>query len=366
MPILKTLGVANAGSSSLNPYGPRERPAARKTSEHRVSRSAPIADRVTVSVPARLHLGFMDLHGGLGRRFGGIGLALRGLGTTITIASAAHMRVEGPEHERARLCLDAMGRLLNLSEAYRLTIEEAVPAHAGLGSGTQLALAVAAGVRRLHDLPLDVAHDAIHLGRGLRSGTGIGLFTRGGLVVDGGRGADDAPAPIICHMPVPESWAVLVVLDPARQGLHGPEEVAAFAALAPFPADQAARLCRLVVMKLLPSLVQRDFAGFAGALKEVQTRLGDYYAPAQGGNRFTSPAVAAALALLERQGAFGIGQSSWGPTGFAFAESSAEATRLAMLLRHEPEGRGLDIRVCAALNRGADIKVGTAAGACHA
>jgi beta-RFAP synthase len=157
-------------------------------------------------------------------------------------------------------------------------------------------------------------------------------------------------------MPVPESWSVLVLLDPARQGLHGPEELAAFAALAPFPGEEAAHLCRLVVMKLLPSLAERDLAGFAGAIKEIQTRLGDYYAPVQGGHRFTSPQVAAALAVLEREGALGIGQSSWGPTGFAFARSQAEATRLAMLLRQNPEGRGLDIRVCAALNRGAEIR----------
>ena len=331
-----------------------------------MSRSAPIADSVTVSVPARLHLGFMDLNGGLGRRFGGIGLALKELGTTIRVKASTHMQVEGPDHERARGYLESIQRHLDLKTAYHLIVEEAVPAHAGLGSGTQLALAVAAGVRRLNDLPLDVPHDAIHLGRGLRSGIGIGIFTRGGLVVDGGRGADNVPAPIICHMPVPESWGVLVLLDPARQGLHGPDELSAFAALAPFPAEAAAQLCRLVLMKLLPSLVECDLAGFAGAIKEMQARLGDYYAPVQGGQRFTSPQVAAALAVLEREGALGIGQSSWGPTGFAFVQSQAEATRLAMLLRQKPEGRGLDIRVCAALNRGADIKVRTAAAADHA
>jgi beta-ribofuranosylaminobenzene 5'-phosphate synthase len=321
-----------------------------------VSRSAPNADSVTVSVPARLHLGFMDLNGNLGRRFGGIGLALKELGTTISIKASTHTQVEGPDQERARAYLEGMRRQLHLTADYHLVVEEAVPAHAGLGSGTQLALAVAAGVRRLNDLPLDVEDDAIHLGRGERSGTGIGIFTRGGLVVDGGRGAEDAPAPIICHMPVPESWGVLVLLDPARQGLHGPEELAAFAALPPFPAEDAARLCRLVVMKLLPSLARCDLAGFAGAVKEMQTRLGDYYAPVQGGQRFTSPQVAAALTVLEHEGALGIGQSSWGPTGFAFARSQAEATRLATLLRQKPEGRGLDIRVCAALNRGAEIR----------
>ncbi len=255
-----------------------------------------------------------------------------------------------------------MRRQLRLNTNYNLIVEEAVPAHAGLGSGTQLALAVAAGVRRLNDLPLDVAGDAIHLGRGLRSGIGIGIFARGGLVVDGGRGADNVPAPVISHMPVPESWGVLVLLDPARQGLHGPDELTAFATLAPFPAEEAGRLCRLVLMKLLPSLADRDLAGFADAIKEMQLRLGDYYAPVQGGHRFTSPQVAAALAVLESEGALGIGQSSWGPTGFAFAPSHAEATRLAALLRQRPEVGGLDIRVCAGLNRGAEIKVRTVAG----
>jgi beta-ribofuranosylaminobenzene 5'-phosphate synthase len=324
-----------------------------------VSRSAPTTESVTVSVAARLHLGFLDLHGGLGRRFGGIGLAISQLGTRITIAPSTHMQVDGPESERARTYLDTMRRVLELSGAYRLTVEEAVPPHAGLGSGTQIALAIAAGVRRLHDLPLDVTGDAVRLGRGGRSGIGIGLFERGGLVVDGGRGAKDSPAPIICHVPVPESWGVLAVLDPSRRGLHGADEATAFATLPPFPEEEAGRLCRLVLMKALPCLVECDLVGFAAAMAEVQNRLGDYYAPRQGGSRFTSPAVATALALLEREGALGIGQSSWGPTGFAFAQSNAEATRLAMLLRQKPEGEGLDIRVCAALNRGADIKVRT-------
>jgi len=328
-----------------------------------VSRSSPISESVTVSVPARLHLGFLDLNGGLGRRFGGIGLAINQLGTRITIARSTHTQVDGPERERACACLETMRGVLSLNGKYHLTVEETVPAHAGLGSGTQIALAVAAGVRRLHDLPLDVAGDAVRLERGGRSGIGVGLFDRGGLVVDGGRGVKDTPAPIICRLPVPESWGVLVVLAPSRRGLPGADEAEAFAALAPFPEEEAGRLCRLVLMKALPCLAERDLIGFSAAVAEVQRRLGDHYAPSQGGNRFTSPAVAAALELLAREGALGIGQSSWGPTGFAFARSATEAARLAAIVRDGPRREGLDIRVCAALNRGADIRVRAAAGA---
>lgn len=311
--------------------------------------------RVTVTAPARLHLGFLDLNGALGRRFGGIGLAIGELRTRIAIEAAVHMRVEGPERERAGRYLATMQRALSLHGAYHLTVEETVPAHSGLGSGTQLALAVAAGLRALHGLPLDTRGDAVRLGRGGRSGAGVGLFEQGGLVVDGGHGAAQAAPPVVSRIPFPPHWRVLVVLDPSRQGVHGPDESAAFAALPPFSSGHAALLCRLVLMKALPALAEADIASFGAAIKELQAVLGDYYAPAQGGQRFTSPAVAAALDLMDRAGAHGIGQSSWGPTGFAFAPSADEAERLAEIARRDPACRGLDIRVCPGLNHGAEL-----------
>jgi beta-RFAP synthase len=311
---------------------------------------------VTVSAPARLHLGFLDLHGGLGRRFGSIGLAIDGLSTRLTISHGAQTQVEGPAAERVRRYHGAMRRRLGLDWEHQLKIEETMPAHAGLGSGTQLALAVAAGLRRLHGLPLDLAGDATALGRGARSGIGIGVFEGGGLVVDGGRGAGDTPAPVIARLPFPQHWRVIVVLDHRRQGVHGRDELAAFAALPPFPAHDAAHLCRLLVMQALPAAAEGDLAVFGAAIEQMQARLGDYFAPVQGG-RFTSPQVGAVLARLAREGGAGIGQSSWGPTGFAFAASPEEAEHVAAVARAYPDSRALDIRVCAALNRGADMTV---------
>ena len=43
---------------------------------------------VTVAVGARLHLGFLDLNGGLGRRFGSLGLALDGPETVLELSRA--------------------------------------------------------------------------------------------------------------------------------------------------------------------------------------------------------------------------------------------------------------------------------------
>ena len=63
------------------------------------------------------------------------------------------------------------------------------------------------------------------------------------------------------------------------------------------------------------------YQGFAEGLQQV---VGDTFAPAQGG-RFASSAVAEALAWLASEGVAGVGQSSWGPTGFAILASEGEA-----------------------------------------
>jgi len=318
---------------------------------------APTATSVTIAAPARLHLGFLDPSGGLGRRFASIGLAIAGLGTRISIRTAASARIEGQEHARVERHLEAMQRHLRLSGAYAAKIEQTVASHAGLGSGTQIALGVAAGIRRLHDLPLDLRGDAVRLGRGGRSGIGIGVFDCGGLILDGGRGPETTTPPIISRLRFPEPWRVILVLDPSRSGVHGPEESAAFATLPAFPEREAAHHCRLILMKALPAVAEGDLASFGAAIRELQLRVGDYFAPLQGGSRFTSPDVADALARLDEAGAHGIGQSSWGPTGFAFASSAREANRLAALLRGDARLRALDIRVCSGLNRGAQIDV---------
>ena len=100
-----------------------------------------------------------------------------------------------------------------------------------------------------------------------------------------------------------------------------------FARLPPFAAADAAHICRLVLMQALPALVEADLTSFAAAIKDMQTILGAYFARLQGGF-FASREVAAAMEVLESEGAVGIGQSSWGPTAFAFARSGNEARRL--------------------------------------
>jgi beta-ribofuranosylaminobenzene 5'-phosphate synthase len=313
-------------------------------------------DSVTVTATARLHLGFLDMNGGLGRRFGSLGLAIDRPVTRLTIRRAPGPAFEGLEAVRAARHLALLARHLGLAAAYRLTIHEAIPAHAGLGSGTQLALGIATALRRLEGLSPDDSNDALLLQRGARSGIGLGLFQRGGLIVDGGRGAKTVVPPVVARMDFPPEWRVIVVLDPKTEGMHGRDEQAAFARLADFEAASAAEICRLVLIKALPALAEHAIGSFGDAIARLQEIAGDYFAPAQGGAPYASAAVGRVMEELRRHGARGTGQSSWGPTGFAFAADEMEARRLCDRTREKAAGEGLDMAIARGVNHGALVE----------
>ena len=311
-------------------------------------------DVVTVSAPARLHLGFLDPGGSLGRRFGGIGLALEAPETTLSIRRSLRDAVSGHGAARATGHLAALRDAFGLSRTYDLTIETSMPSHSGLGSGTQLALAIACGLRRLEGLELDPEADAALLGRGHRSGLGVAFVTGGGVAVDGGKGTSDLPPPLIARLPFPRDWRVMLVMDQSEEGFHGQAELDAFAALPDFAEAKVARICQLVLMTALPGLAEQNLAAFGAAITEIQATVGAHFAPAQGGV-FASAKVAAACEWLGANGAHGIGQSSWGPTGFAFAGDQEQADRLMARLTEAGLSSGLDLRIVHGRNRGISI-----------
>ena len=308
---------------------------------------------IRVTTSARLHLGFLDLNGDLGRRFGSIGLAVDAFETCVQLREAPSLCVLGEERERGSRLAIRIADSLGIAAAKELTIARAIPAHAGLGSGTQLAIAVASAFRRYAGWPLDPMADALLLDRGGRSGVGAALFECGGLVVDAGRGANTTIPPVVARVTFPPDWRVILMLDFGIAGAHGEAERQAFAALPRFPADSAGEICRRTLMQILPGAAEQDFAAFGEGVSSIQAILGDHFAPAQGGGRFTSAGVGRAAERLEALGARGIGQSSWGPTGFAFAADPEQADFLARRARAECES-GVEFKICRVIDRGAE------------
>lgn len=313
--------------------------------------------RAEVAAPARLHFGFLDLNYGLGRKFVGLGMAVSGPVTRIVLERAAHTEAVGPDSGRARHHLESLIARHGASSAFRLVVEEALPAHCGLGSGTQLALAVASAFAALEQPGLTPEAIARSLGRAERSAIGIASFLSGGVILDGGRGPATEVPPVLSRLPFPPAWRVILIFDHGLEGVHGEAERQAFATLPPFPPEVSAELCRLVLVRALPALAEADFAGFASVIGTLQRRVGDHFAPAQGGGRFASPMVTEVLDIVAAEGLEGIGQTSWGPTGFALVPDADGAERLAHRLRTRfKERSALEIRVVAGRNIGATIR----------
>lgn len=318
-----------------------------------------------VVAPARLHLGFLDLHGGLGRRFGGVGISLQEPVTELRLSPAPALETAGPARDRVLELAARFDRACGVVSHARIEAVRVIPGHRGLGSGTQLALAVGHGLSRLHGLGLSSREIAARLGRGRRSGIGIAAFDGGGVVADGGKkDGNDEPPPAIIQLPFPEEWRIVLIFDDGgAEGFHGPDEEDAFAELPEFSARCAGFLSRLLTMKMLPALAGRDCASFAEAVGEFQAQVGSYFSPAQGGG-WRSPGIGKILDYLGENDIKGIGQSSWGPTAFAIAGDRDAAedlkTRVENFIANDAFFNSHRIRllITAGNNRGGEVIAG--------
>jgi beta-ribofuranosylaminobenzene 5'-phosphate synthase len=284
-----------------------------------------VSEPVFVAAPARLHFGVLDLRGDLGRRFGGLGAAVPEPALLLEARRAPRLEAEGPDAERALAFARRFALHHGLGLAAHFCLHHVIPPHAGLGSGTQLALAVARALAELYELPTEVTALAQAVDRGRRSAVGTWTFAYGGFVLEGGRpSGSDRVAPLLARLPMPAPWRSVVVVPRGTPGLAGDEEAAAFARLPAPSARQVERVAHLVLLQLLPALAEADLAAFGAALTEVQHITGGWFAGVQGGV-FAPGATGQLIAQLRAGGAAGVGQSSWGPAVYGIAGDDAAA-----------------------------------------
>ncbi|ELZ01581.1 GHMP family kinase ATP-binding protein [Natrialba aegyptia] len=192
----------------------------------------------TVSAGARLHVGFQNLSLARERLYGGIGVGLASPRVTVTAEPAPTVRADDSlvrtYASRAVDVLDVPGVAVDA--------EESLPRHVGLGSGTQIALAVLAATARAHGLEPQVRTRAPAMGRGGRSGIGVATFESGGFAVDAGhptnRFTTEPPAegdwtvpPVVARHDLPADWRFLVVVPDADPGRSGDDEDASMRAV---------------------------------------------------------------------------------------------------------------------------------------
>ncbi len=300
-----------------------------------------MSEAVFVEAPARLHFGVLDLRGDLGRRFGGIGAAVPAPSLLLEARPASELKAEGPDAARALEFARRFAQHHGLDLRLHFCLHRSIPTHSGLGSGTQLALAVAHASAELSGLPTDVMALAQAVDRGRRSGVGTWTFAHGGFVLEGGRTAGtERVAPLLARLPFPDSWRCVVAVPRGKPGLAGDDEAAAFARLPSPSARDVEHVAHLVLMQLLPALGEADLAGFGAALGEVQRITGGWFAPAQGGV-FAPGETRELVDRLRTWGAVGVGQSSWGPAVYGIVSDRDASRALAERVRAAVGAGGL-------------------------
>jgi beta-RFAP synthase len=326
---------------------------------------------IEVRTCARLHLGLLDHNGDCGRLYGSIGLAVDHPQLLLKARVADDLIIEGGlEAERIRTYAMRFMEKYGSPRGAHLILDSGIPAHVGLGSGTQIALAVGTALAELAGLRLSVEEIALVTGRGTRSGIGIATFRHGGFVLDGGhRIAEPAASaeakqpernqvpPILFRSAVPKDWFFIVCIPGTGQGISGERENNAFSHLPEARPDLVGKVSHLLLMKMLPALVERDIAGFGQAMTGIQQMVGDCFASVQGG-RYSNPLSGKIIDYLLGNGAVGAGQSSWGPAVYGLVQGRDPARRLTQKVSIFIRGFGNGQVLCVQpRNRGAQVKV---------
>lgn len=324
---------------------------------------------IRVSTPSRLHFGLFALPGAAtmawpdrdgsltlpARSYGGAGLMIEHPGLTVSVEAAAFWSSDGVLADRALAYARTVSAALQLDRPLRVRVTTAVREHLGLGTGTQLGLAVAravalaAGRRELSAVQL-----AQLVGRGKRSALGIHGFAQGGFLVEGGKRAGDSIAPLVARLAFPDAWRIVLVIASDVLGDHGAREGAAFRALGAGGAelDRTDALCRLVLLGMLPAIVEADLEAFGEALYDFNRRVGEMFRPWQG-DLYAHPRIGALVAALRAQRVRGVGQSSWGPTVFAVVRAE-ETEGLCRWLAQRHGCQPNELQVTQARNTGVD------------
>lgn len=316
--------------------------------------------RVTVETGCRLHLGFTSLSPDLGRCCGSIGVSLDRPSTSITLEESDELAVVGGEREPVRAVVRRFSTAYGVEPNVRITVREHIHEHVGLGSGTQLALAVGAGLAAMCGMDVDVRDLARELHRGRRSGIGIAAFTLGGVVIDAGvpasASAGVAVPTVVWRHDLPSDWCFVVAVPAGGPGLSGRGEEGVFAGLTP-SVRISEEVCRLTQLQFMPALVEGDIEVFGRALTAIDRSTGRYFADVQSG-AYSHEDMSATVAEMLRAGAYGAGQSSWGPAVYGLVRQG-DAGRLEAAMRGYFAERDLGdaVYVCHGRNTRARVEV---------
>ncbi len=327
-----------------------------------------------IETPSRLHITLIDLNGTIGRIDGGVGLTIKepklilkaksqDEGLDIVFKKSQNLSEELMEDYRNKIgnTFKKINDFLKINSGFKFEIKKAYPAHSGLGSGTQLSLAAAKLMLNINDYDMEASQIAKIVGRGGTSGIGVRAFHHGGFIIDGGHKIDEKPdflpssaskalpAPLIARYDFPQDWNVILAIPNVPAGASGQKEVNIFQECCPIEVGEVQKLSHLILMKMMPSVVEKDLDSFGSAVNEIQD-TGFKKIEVE----FQDAIINEIIEDMRDAGAAGVGMSSFGPTIYAVTDTNTKnISKVAQNTMKEVGGKVIATK---AKNSGAEIK----------
>jgi len=325
-----------------------------------------------IETPSRLHVTLIDLNGRYGRIDGGVGITTRNPRLHLEVREGYDdVQIEFSNPNLSQDTVDdyqdkiiqatrKINEYLGVEDGYHFKVKEIFPSHSGLGSGTQLSLAVAKLILKMNDQDLPAPKIGEIVGRGGTSGIGVASFEYGGFIVDGGHkktfkkdflpssASEASPPPIIARYDFPEDWKIIMAIPHVKRRVFGDGEVNIFQKYCPIPLEDVQELTHLLFMKMMPAVLEEDLECFGEAINNVQS-IGFKKIELQ----LQNPFIKELMDNLKYSGAAGVGMSSFGPTVYAITDTNSnEIHKAAQESMQDKDG---EILVTKAQNSGAKI-----------
>ncbi|MFW9914540.1 MAG: beta-ribofuranosylaminobenzene 5'-phosphate synthase [Candidatus Thorarchaeota archaeon] len=334
--------------------------------------------QIEIKTPSRLHFGLIDLNGEFGRIDGGVGIALKEPGWHLTISQSDQdhktdsITISGPQKSLLQnIVLHYLKQRGIPTSGYHMDVQKAIPSHVGLGSKTQLSLAIGSALEMLYqgiDKKPPVRQIARLMQRGGTSGIGVNSFANGGFCVDCGhsfgagkekesflpsRASRAAPPPIVLKTSFPEEWHIVLAIPSVSPGASGESEIEIFRENCPIGSKDVEKLSRTVLMQIIPAILEKDIESLGEGLKTFQ---------AIGFKRIEilqqNPIVQELIQAAEDVGSNASGMSSFGPTTFCVVENKGKAIEIREIWQNNMDEKmgGMALVTCAN-NTGAVLSI---------
>jgi beta-ribofuranosylaminobenzene 5'-phosphate synthase len=313
-------------------------------------------NKVKVVAPGHLHTGNFDMTGDLGRLYGTVGFAVdRCLEIEVTKKDEVKA-----EDDAAYIFTKRFVETFDLAGA-EVKVKKSIPKFVGMGYHTTLALSIGSALAKLYGLEITTEEIALAMKRGAITSLGVHAFKVGGFIVEGGfrvKEREKMIPPLIFHQPVPSNWHfVIAIANEAQEKIikMRENEDHILRNLKLMPKGTSDMLSRIVLVKIIPSIVEGDLKSFGEGLTAFNSELGKFWNEYQCGRTYCHPVVEEAIKIMLHRSTCAC-QTSWGPTIYGIVDHQSEAEILSKeLSTYLAKNGGGEVFITKANNVGAII-----------